>query len=49
MLDKQIEMIKSDFSDSPDIVFRKVKVKNKYILLVFNTSVSRSDSINEFI
>ena len=49
MLDKQIEMIKSDFSDSPDIVFRKVKVKNKYILLIFNTSVSRSDSINEFI
>lgn len=49
MLDKQIEIIKKDFNSSPDIVFRKVKVKNKEILLVFNSSVSSSSSINDFI
>ncbi len=49
MLDKQIEIIKNDFHNSPDIVFRKVKINNKQLLLVFNTSVSKSDSINDFI
>lgn len=49
MLDKEIEIIKKDFNNSPDIVFRKVKVKKTEILFIFNTSVSKSDSINEFI
>ena len=49
MLDKQIEIIKSDFHDSPDIIFRKIKIGRKEVLLIYNTSVSKSDNINDFI
>lgn len=49
MIDKQIEIIKKDFNNSPDIIFRKIKIKNKEILLVFNETITKSDSINDFI
>ena len=49
MLDKEIEIIKKDFNNSSDIIFRKIKVKNTEILLVFNSTVTKSDSINDFI
>lgn len=49
MLDKKIEEIKKDYNDSPDIIFRKVKLKDKEILLVFSTSTTSSDSVNDFI
>ena len=49
MLDKQIEIIKKDFHNSPDIVFRKIKIKNLEVLLVFNTTLTKSDNINDFI
>ena len=49
MLDKIIKNMKQDFGESPDIVFRKVKVKNKEILLVYNVTLTDSNNINEFI
>ncbi len=49
MLDKVIKNMKQDFGESPDIVFRKVKVKHKEILLVYNVTLTNSNSINEFI
>lgn len=49
MLDKIIKNMKQDFGESPDIVFRKVKVKNKEILLVYNVTLTNSNNINEFI
>ncbi len=49
MIDKKIETIKKDFKNSPDIIFRKIKIKNKELLLVFNASLTRSDNINDFI
>lgn len=49
MLEKQINLIKEAFNDSPDVVFRKVKLKNKEIVLVFNVSTSKSSDINDFI
>ena len=49
MIDSIINMIKKDFKYSPDIIFRKVKIKNTEILLVYNVTLTRSDNINEFI
>ena len=49
MFDKEIERIKKDFNNSSDIIFRKIKVKNTYVLLVFNNTVTKSDNINDFI
>ena len=49
MLDDIIKKIKKDFKDSPDIIYRKVKVKNKEILLIYNISTSSSNNINDFL
>lgn len=49
MLDKIIDNIKKDFHNSQDIIFRKIKLKNNNILLVFNNTLTRSDNINDFI
>lgn len=49
MLDDKIKKIKKDFKDSPDIIFRKVTIKDTEILLVFNSALSDSNSINDFI
>lgn len=45
MLDKIIDNIKKDFHNSQDIIFRKIKLKNNNILLVFNNTLTRSDNI----
>lgn len=49
MIDEKINKIKKDFNNSPDIIFRKIKIKDTEILLVFNSSVTDSDNINDFI
>ena len=49
MIESKIKEIKKDYNDSPDIIFRKVKVKDKEILLVFSTSTTSSTSVNDFI
>ena len=49
MLDKVIDKMKKDFKNSPDIIFRKVKVKHTEILLVYNVNLTNSSNINEFI
>ena len=49
MLDKIIETMKKDFKNSPDIIFRKVKIKKKEILLIYNVTLTNSNNINEFI
>ena len=49
MLDKIIDNIRKDFHNSQDIIFRKIKLKNNNILLVFNNTLTRSDNINDFI
>ena len=49
MLEDKIKEIKKDYNNSPDIIFRKVKLKDKEILLVFSPSTSSSNSINDFI
>lgn len=49
MIDKIIEIVKKDFGNSPDIIFRKVKIKRKEILLIYNISLTNSNNINEFI
>lgn len=49
MLNETIEKIKEDFKNSPDIIFRKIKVKDTEILLVFNSTLTKSDNINDFI
>lgn len=49
MINKTIGIIKKDFKNSPDIIFRKVKIKNKEILLIYNVTLTNSSNINEFI
>ena len=49
MLDKTIEIMKRDFKNSPDIIFRKVKIKKTEIVLVYNVTLTNSSNINEFI
>ena len=49
MLEDKIKEIKKDYNNSPDIIFRKVKIKDKELLLVFSPSTSSSTSINDFI
>ena len=49
MIDKKIKEIKKDYKNSPDIIFRKVKIKDKDLLLVFSTSTTSSESVNDFI
>ena len=49
MIDKKLELIKKDFKNSPDIIFRKVKIKDKEILLIFNNTLTNSSNINDFI
>lgn len=49
MLEDKIKEIKKDYNNSPDIIFRKVKLKDKEILLVFSPSTSNSANINDFI
>lgn len=49
MIDKTIEIIKKDFNNSPDIIFRKIKVKRKEMLLIYNVTLTNSNNINEFI
>ena len=49
MLDKVMQSIKKDFKSSPDIIFRKVKVKKTKILLIYNITLTNSSNINEFI
>ena len=49
MIDKTIAMMKKDFGDSPDIIFRKLKIKKTEILLVYNVTLTNSNNINEFI
>ena len=49
MLDKTIEVMRKDFKNSPDIIFRKVKIKKTEILLVYNVTLTNSSNINEFI
>ncbi len=49
MIESKIKEIKRDYNNSPDIIFRKVKVKDKKILLVFSTSTTSSTSVNDFI
>ena len=47
---KSIEkMIKKDFQNSPDIIFKKLKIKKKQILLIYNVTLTNSSNINEFI
>ena len=48
-MDEMIKTIKNDYKNSPDIIFRKVKVKDKEILLVFSSSTTSSQSVNDFI
>lgn len=49
MIDEKIKAIKRAYNNSPDIIFRKVKLKDKQILLVFSTSTTSSTSVNDFI
>ena len=49
MLDKQIKMIKDHYKNSPDIVFRKIDIKSKKIVFVFNDTLCKGDNINDFI
>lgn len=49
MLDEIIKKMKKDFKNSPDIIFRKVKVKKTELLLVYNVTLTNSNNINEFI
>lgn len=49
MIDKKLNFIKQDFKNSPDIIFRKIKIKNKEILLIFNNTLTNSSNINDFI
>lgn len=49
MLDEIIKKIKKDFNNSPDIIFRKVKIKKTEILLIYNVTLTNSSNINEFI
>ena len=49
MIDRIIDAIKTDFNNSPDIIFRKVKIQKKEILLIYNVSLTNSSNINEFI
>ena len=49
MLENVLQKIKKDFGDSPDIVFRKVKIKKTEILLIYNITLTNSSNINEFI
>ena len=48
-MDETIKIIKRDFKNSPDIIFKKMKVKNKEILLIYNVTLTNSSNINEFI
>lgn len=49
MLEEQIKTIKKDFNNSPDIIFRTVKIKKTSILLIYNVTLTNSSNINEFI
>lgn len=49
MIDKKIKIIKKDYHNSPDIIYRKIKIKGEEILLVFSTSTAKSSDINDFI
>ena len=49
MIEKIEQKIKKDFKKSPDIVFRKIKIRNKKILLIYNVTLTNSNNINEFI
>lgn len=48
-LTKNIEQIKKEYSNSPDISFRDITFNNEKITLVYNQSLCSSDSINNFI
>ena len=48
-INENIKIIKNSYKNSPDITFRKIKVNNVNILLVFNQSLASSAFINDFI
>ncbi len=49
MIENIEKMIKKDFQNSPDIIFKKIKIKRKKILLIYNVTLTNSSNINEFI
>ena len=48
-ISKNLEKIKIDYKNAPDITYKKLKFKRANLCLVFNQSLSSSDSINNYI
>lgn len=49
MLEKIALRIKQDFNESPDIIIKKIETKKNKLLIIYNTSLTNSNNINEFI
>ena len=49
MIENIEKAIKKDFQNSPDIIFKKIKLKRKKVLLIYNVTLTNSSNINEFI
>ncbi len=49
MIQEIIKLIKKDYKNSPDIILKIIKLKKESILLIYNTSLTNSDNINDFI
>ncbi len=48
-LEKNIEVIKKEYNNSPDIISRTITINNKKIALMYNQSLCDSKHINNFI
>ena len=49
-MNKVIERIKNEFSDTPDLIIRKINISlSKYVYVVYLETVSSSNKINDYI